>query len=83
MPKRAVNLSIDAALAEEAKSRGVNLSAQLEAALRARIAELKAAEWLEENREAIAAANAELERNGLLRPAWFEAWVDGDEPDQA
>lgn len=73
MPKRAVNLSIDADLAEEAKTRGVNMSAQLEEALRVRIAELKAKEWLEENREAIAAANAELELNGMwYRPAWLD-----------
>ena len=64
-PKKSVNLSIDAELAAEAKAAGTNMSALLEKALRAELKAGREAKWREENREAIEASNAELERNGL------------------
>ena len=64
-PKKSVNLSIDAELAAEAKAAGTNMSAVLEKALRAELKAGREAKWREENREAIEASNAELERNGL------------------
>ena len=71
--KRAVNLSIDADLVAEAKANGTNMSALLERSLRAANSDLRAAKWREENRAAIEASNAELEKNGL----WFEPdWID-------
>lgn len=63
--KKAVNLSIDVSLVEEAKARGVNLSALLEKAL----AEDRARRWLEDNREAIEAYNRDVEERGV--------WSDG------
>ena len=63
--KKAVNLSIDAALVAEAKEAGTNLSAVLEQALRAELVQHREAKWREENREATEASNDELERNGL------------------
>jgi antitoxin CcdA len=70
--KKAVNLSVDAELVEEAKAAGTNLSAVLEDALRAKLKEQRWQKWREENREAIQASNEELERNGLwYTPDWL------------
>lgn len=64
------DLSIDSALLEEARELGLNLSALLEDLLRRLTAERRDRQtWLEENREALADANAFLERHGL--------WSDG------
>ena len=64
-PRKAVNLSLDAALVAEAKALDLNLSRTLEEALRARVREEKARRWQEANAEAIRLSNEELERNGL------------------
>lgn len=64
-PKKSVNLSIDAELAAEAKEAGTNMSALHETALRAELKAHREAKWREENRAAIEASDAELERNGL------------------
>jgi len=63
--KRAANLSIDAALLEQARSLDINLSATFEASLREAVRERKAAEWLEENRAALQSSNEWVEKNGL------------------
>lgn len=71
--KKAVNLSIDAELVAAAKETGTNMSAVLEAALKKQLSEHRAKKWLEENREAIAASNAQLERDGMwYTPDWLE-----------
>jgi antitoxin CcdA len=71
--KRAVNVSIDADLVAEAKAFGTNISAVLEAALKAAHRERRAEQWRAENQTAIAASNAELETHG----AWFRPdWAD-------
>jgi antitoxin CcdA len=64
--KKAVNLSIDAELIDEAKSAGTNLSAVLEKALK----EERARRWPAENAEAIAAYNREIEEHGI----WSDGW---------
>jgi antitoxin CcdA len=70
--KKAVNLSIDADLIAEAKRAEVNLSAVLETALKAQLQEQRRAKWLEENREAIAFNNAQLEKDGMwYTPDWL------------
>jgi antitoxin CcdA len=70
--KKAVNLSVDADLLEEAKASGANLSGLLEDALRAKLKEQRWQKWREENRAAIEASNAELERNGpWYTPDWL------------
>ena len=66
--KRAVNLSIDADLLDEAKAAGTNMSAVLEKALGEELQDRRWKQWREENRAAIEASNDELGRNGL----WFE-----------
>ncbi len=63
--KKAVNLSIDAGLAAEAKAAGTNLSAVLERALTEQLRTHREQAWREQNWAAINASNAELERNGL------------------
>jgi antitoxin CcdA len=67
--RRPVNLSLDAELVERARALGVNLSQSLEASLRDIIREAEAKAWRRNNKDSIAAANEELERNGL--------WSDG------
>ena len=70
--KRAVNLSIDAALLDEAKAAGTQLSALLESALDSKLREHRQEKWLEENREAIEVSNAELAKNGMwYSPDWL------------
>lgn len=70
--KRAVNVSIDADLVAEAREFGTNISAVLERALRAEHREKRWEKWREENRAAIKASNAELERNGMWhQPDWL------------
>lgn len=67
--KRAVNLSLDSDLLDEAKSYGFNLSRTVEASLVEALRKERARRWQQENAEAIRASNEELERNGL--------WSDG------
>ena len=70
--KKAVNLSIDAKLVTEAKMLGSNLSAVLEDALKRDLSEKRWQKWREENRDAIEASNAELEKNGMwYSPDWL------------
>jgi antitoxin CcdA len=66
--KKAVNLSIDAELLAEAKAAGTNLSSVLETALKEQLKQQRWQKWREDNRAAIEASNAQLERDGL----WFE-----------
>jgi antitoxin CcdA len=67
--KRAINVSVRAELADEAKAFGTNVSAVLERALDAEHREKRRERWRAENREAIHQANEELAGNGL--------WSDG------
>ncbi|MFA5949821.1 MAG: type II toxin-antitoxin system CcdA family antitoxin [Hyphomicrobium sp.] len=68
--KKAVNLSIDAALIAEAKEAGTNMSAVLERALKEDLRERRTKQLQEENREAIAAHNRLIEQHGLLSDDW-------------
>ncbi len=63
--KKAVNLSVDARLLQEARDNDVNLSAALERAL----TEERARRWLAENRPAIDSYNRDVEKSGV--------WSDG------
>jgi antitoxin CcdA len=64
-PRKAVNLSLDVELVAEAKALDLNLSRTVEEALRQRVRAEKARRWQEENAEAIAFNNAQIEREGL------------------
>jgi antitoxin CcdA len=63
--RRATNISLSAALLEEARGLGINVSRACERGLAGEIAEVRAQLWGEKNREAIASSNDWVERNGL------------------
>ena len=63
--KRAANLSVNAELLDRAKALEINLSATLEKALEAEVRARLREKWLEENREAIAAYNERVARDGV------------------
>lgn len=65
MNKRAANLSVDAALLDEAKALGLNLSATFEAGLRDAVRAAKAARWQADNRAALQSSNDWVEKHGL------------------
>jgi antitoxin CcdA len=61
LPKKAVNLTVDVKLIQQARESDINVSAVLESALRAEMAR----RWHAENAEAVEAYNQRLEREGL------------------
>lgn len=63
--RRATNVSLPAALLEEARALDINVSQACEHGLVARIAEARALRWLDENKDAIESSNAYVERHGL------------------
>ncbi len=65
MNKRAANLSVDAALLDEAKALGLNLSATFETGLREAVRAAKAAQWQADNRAALQSSNDWVEKHGL------------------
>jgi len=77
-PKKAANLTVRADLLEEARARKINLSHTLEVALAAELKRQREAEWLEQNREAIAAYSRLVEREGLLSDS-YRTFMRGDD----
>ncbi|MEB4589624.1 type II toxin-antitoxin system CcdA family antitoxin [Candidatus Thiothrix sp. Deng01] len=65
-PKRALNLSINSNLQEEARKYKVNLSRLLEQALIETLIQKKRTEWLEQNRAALEAYNQRIEERGVF-----------------
>ncbi|MGS2724439.1 type II toxin-antitoxin system CcdA family antitoxin [Porticoccus sp. GXU_MW_L64] len=65
-PKKPTNLSINSDLLAKARSLDINLSATLEQALRAKLAEKEAESWKQKNANAIQAYNEFVEENGLF-----------------
>lgn len=65
MNTRTVNLTIDRALLDEARSLGINLSATLETSLREAVRARKAVQWLEDNRAALQSSNQWVAKHGL------------------
>jgi len=63
--RRAINLSIDSALIDEAKTLDVNVSRVCEDALREHIRAEKGARWLKDNKAAFEASNAYVAEHGL------------------
>ena len=63
--KRPVNLSLSARTLDRARSMGMNLSATVDQLLAAEVERQYWARWNEDNKEAIAAYNARIEREGL------------------
>ena len=64
--KKPTNVSVNEGLLRDARALDINLSATLEKALEAEVRARKREQWLEENREAIAAYNARIARDGML-----------------
>ncbi len=65
-PKKSANLSVNSELLAHAKQLGINLSAVLEQSLAQKVKELKAQSWLEENKNAIAKYNQDVEEYGVF-----------------
>ena len=76
--KKAANLTVRADLLEEARARKINLSQTLETALAAELKKQREAEWLEQNKEAIAAYGRLIEREGLLSDS-YRSFMRGDD----
>ena len=65
-PKKSANLSVNSDLLAQAKQLNNNLSAVLEQSLAQKVRELKAQNWLEQNKEAIERYNQEVRENGAF-----------------
>ncbi|NBJ13688.1 type II toxin-antitoxin system CcdA family antitoxin [Microvirga arsenatis] len=63
--RRSKRVTLSVELVREARALGVNISQACEAGLARAVAEARGSRWLEENREAIEAHNALIERDGL------------------
>jgi antitoxin CcdA len=64
--KKAVNLSVDAALLHEARQSKINLSATLERALSDALRQQRRQRWLAENRQGIAAYTEQVDAHGAF-----------------
>lgn len=64
-PRRATNVSLDAALVAAARDLGINLSQACERGLAEQVARTRAERWRAENAAAVAASNAHVEAHGL------------------
>jgi antitoxin CcdA len=65
-PKKPTNLSINSDLLKKARDLEINLSAALEQALTHQIKAKQAQQWLDHNKNAIAAYNKSVEENGMF-----------------
>jgi len=63
--RRPTNVSLDAAMIEDARELGINISRACEEGLAKQISEERGRRWKEENREAIAEWNAYVAEHGL------------------
>jgi antitoxin CcdA len=63
--RKPVNLTLDTGIVAAARHAGLNLSQVSETAIRAATKKVLAAQWQEENREAIEAHNRWVEENGI------------------
>lgn len=79
-PKRAVNVSVDAELLKVAKEMRINLSQALERALDRLTIEERARRFYEENKEAIEAHNAHIERHGTFAEQFYGRDAFDDPP---
>jgi antitoxin CcdA len=66
MPTRkAINLTMDADLLARARAEGLNLSAELEQGIRAKVARIEIERWKRENAEAIASYERRISEQGV------------------
>jgi antitoxin CcdA len=64
-PRRPTNVSLPSDLIEEARRLDINISQACEQGLEEQVRKALREAWLEENREAIQASNAWVEKHGL------------------
>lgn len=64
--KQRTNVSIDARLLEDARSRGIKLSPLLEEAIREKLRQEREEQWQQENQEAIRGYNNEIRTHGAF-----------------
>ena len=64
-PRRATSMTLDAALLDEARTLGINLSRAAEEGILAQVRAERARRWKEENATDIAAYNRWIEENGI------------------
>ena len=64
-PKRATNLSLNSKVLDAARELGMNVSQTVDALLAAEVRKRYWERWNDENKDAIAAYNARIEREGL------------------
>lgn len=64
--KKPTNVSVNSDLLKKSKALNINLSATLEEALQAKLAEDHAKQWKQENKHAIKAYNDFVEEHGLF-----------------
>ena len=64
--RKAVNLTADAELVEDAKAMGLNLSQLFQESLKKAVSEERKRQWVEENREAIDEYNERIDREGTF-----------------
>jgi antitoxin CcdA len=64
-PKRPINLSLNARVLEMARELGMNLSQTVDALLAEEVRRRYWERWNEDNKEAVAAYNERIEREGL------------------
>jgi antitoxin CcdA len=65
-PKKAANLSINSDLLRKTRELNINLSATLERALKEELSKREAAQWIEDNRNAIKSYNDFVEQHGCF-----------------
>jgi antitoxin CcdA len=68
--RRPTSMTLDAALLDEAKSHGINLSRAAEAGILAELKQARAEAWKRDNAEAIQRYNAFVEAEGLPLEAY-------------
>ena len=76
--KRAVNVSVDAQLLKVAKEMNINLSQTLERALDTLTAKERAQRFYDENKAAMDAHNAHIEKHGTSSEAYAREFGDDD-----
>lgn len=64
-PKKPTNVSLNAALVEEARKLGINVSEACQAGLAAEVKQARETAWKEENRAAIESWNEYTRKHGL------------------
>jgi len=70
--RRPLNVSVREDLIEAAKGLNLNTSQAAEAGIAAAVKRAQEAAWLEQNRKAIEAHNARVEKRGpLFKPSWL------------